>query len=58
MPAFASKFNVTNIATLKNEAEMDFELLSREDLEKRGESLDPIYGEDVVCVMRITFFHK
>lgn len=56
MPAFASKFNVTNIATLKNEAEMDFELLSREDLEKRGESLDPIYGEDVVCVMRITVF--
>lgn len=56
MPAFASKFNVTNIATLKKQVEMDFELLSREDLENRGESLDPIYGEDVVCVMRITVY--
>lgn len=56
MPAFASKFNVTNIAAVKNEAVMKFELLSLEDLKERGENLDPIYGEGVVCVMRITVF--
>lgn len=54
MPAFASKFNVTNIAAVKNEAIMKFELLSLEDLKNRGENLDPIYGEGVVCVMRVT----
>lgn len=51
--AFASKFNVTNIAVIKGEANMNFELLSREDLAEKGEKLDPNYGDGVVYVMRV-----
>lgn len=53
MKAFASKFNVTNIAVVKDEADMYFELLSPADLAEKGEKIDPNYGDGVVYVMRV-----
>ncbi len=53
MKAFASKFNVTNIAVVKDEADMYFELLSPADLAEKDEKMDPSYGDGVLYVMRV-----
>lgn len=55
LSVFASKFNATTSVVAKKEAEMRLEILEKRKIrKKKRKQLEKRYGEDMVCVFRVT----